>query len=104
VKPAGKGTPARAQSSAVAGNDDFRLDEGPGFRGKSDRQINFSPASGRNEPRPIKAGFVFLGFSISWPSRKSLRLHGIPRPVPAPVNQRSEAVTRPTPGSATIMP
>src|SRR3954451_1512372 len=89
-----KGTPARAQSSAVTGNDDFRLDEGPGFRGKSDRQIRPFPGSGRNEPRPYKAGFVFLGFSISWPSRKSLRLHGIPRPVPAPVNQRSEAITR----------
>ena len=63
-----------------------------------------SPAPGRTEPRPIKAGFVFLGFSISWPSRKSLRLQGIPRPVPAPVNQRSEAVTKPTLGSATIMP
>jgi hypothetical protein len=23
------------------------------------------PAPGRTEPRPIKAGFVFLGFSIS---------------------------------------
>src|SRR4051812_18183051 len=56
-----KGTPARAQSSAVTGNDDFRLDEGPGFRGKSDRQIKTFPAPGRTEPRPIKAGFVFLG-------------------------------------------
>src|SRR3954452_20559919 len=45
-----KGTPARAQSSAVTGNDDFRLDEGPGFRGKSGRQTLISPAPAGTSP------------------------------------------------------
>ena len=33
--------------------------------GESQIAKSFFPGSGRNEPRPIKAGFVFLGFSIS---------------------------------------
>ena len=60
VKPAGKGTPARAQSSAVAGNDDFRLDEGPGFRGKSDRQIVFPRLRPERAP-PHQGGFRVSG-------------------------------------------
>ena len=68
VKPAGRGTLARAQSFAVAGNDDFRLDEGPGFRGKSDRQIDLSPVPAGTSPAPSRRVSCF------WASRSPSRV------------------------------
>src|SRR4051812_6312982 len=55
-----KGTPARAQSSAVAGNDDFRLDEGPGFGESQIAKSSFPRPPAGTSPAP-EGGFRVSG-------------------------------------------